>query len=96
MRWETPIAVHRWGVYHPGGDQSRARYYEVWKMIQDETQIRLSREVTSQKQEQLAPLPAGESRYGKSLGLLVPKQHERVFDAILWLGEVELRDAGDT
>jgi hypothetical protein len=95
MRWEAPISVRRWGVRRPGGYESRTRYYEVWELTQDEAQIRLSREVTSQKLEHLAPLPAGESGYGKSLGLLVPKKHERVFDAILWLGEAELQDAGD-
>lgn len=89
MRWEAPIQLRRWGM-RLAGDESKARYREVWELTQGQVQIRLSRRVSPAKLERLPAPPASELEPTK--GLLVPQKYERVFDTILWLGNIELAD----
>lgn len=94
MVWNEPIDICRWGV-RLGGRQSTPKCYEVWKLTQGQVEIILSRVVTPQKLNVLSLPPQEEAAPGKGIGLRVPKTHQYVFDIILWLGDVELRNAQD-
>lgn len=92
MSWQLPICVRRWGVRFEGDRRSKGGY-EVWELTQGQVRILLSRTVTLQKLGNLSLPPEEEPASGKDVGLRVPWRHQQVFDAILWMGDVELRNA---
>lgn len=94
MVWDEPIDICRWGVRSNGGQDS-PKCYEVWKLTQGQVEIILSRVVTPQRLSGLSLPPEEGAASGKDIGLRVPKTHQYVFDIILWLGDVELRNAQD-
>lgn len=95
MIGEKGKRTERWK--EPRGDAScrnkgPAQHREVWELTQGEVEIRLPHQVSPARLEHLPISKPGQ--LVPTPGLLVPKRHERAFDTILWLGDVELVDVG--